>query len=215
MNDLAIELKADSGKCFYQQIYEYIRNEIRAGKLSKDERLPSTRSLAEYLQVARSTVESAYGQLLAEGYIQARPCRGYFVCGLDELFELAEAVPLREAERDRAKAYPGERKSKERAEVEFDFSPHAISMRDFPFSTWKRITRQILVDANSEMFALGQAQGDYELRSTISRYLHSARGVSCEPERIIVGAGKARADCHGEPDLQARISCVPVFCLRD
>lgn len=189
MNDLAIELKADSGKCFYQQIYEYIRNEIRAGKLSKDERLPSTRSLAEYLQVARSTVESAYGQLLAEGYIQARPCRGYFVCGLDELFELAEAVPLREAERDRAKAYPGERKSKERAEVEFDFSPHAISMRDFPFSTWKRITRQILVDANSEMFALGQAQGDYELRSTISRYLHSARGVSCEPERIIVGAG--------------------------
>lgn len=189
MNDLAIELKADSGKCFYQQIYEYIRNEIRAGKLSKDERLPSTRSLAEYLQVARSTVESAYGQLLAEGYIQARPCRGYFVCGLDELFELAEAVPLREAERDRAKAYPGERKSKERAEVEFDFSPHAISMKDFPFSTWKRITRQILVDANSEMFALGQAQGDYELRSTISRYLHSARGVSCEPERIIVGAG--------------------------
>ena len=189
MNDLAIELKADSGKCFYQQIYEYIRNEIRAGKLSKDERLPSTRSLAEYLQVARSTVESAYGQLLAEGYIQARPCQGYFVCGLDELFELAEAVPLREAERDRAKAYPGERKSKERAEVEFDFSPHAISMKDFPFSTWKRITRQILVDANSEMFALGQAQGDYELRSTISRYLHSARGVSCEPERIIVGAG--------------------------
>ena len=72
MNELAIELRADGGKCFYQQIYEYIRNEIRAGKLSKDERLPSTRSLAEYLQVARSTVESAYGQLLAEGYIQAR-----------------------------------------------------------------------------------------------------------------------------------------------
>lgn len=189
MNELAIELSADSGKCFYQQIYEYIRNEIRTGKLSKDERLPSTRSLAEYLQVARSTVESAYGQLLAEGYIQARPCRGYFVCGMDELFELAEAVPLREEERDRVKAYFRESESADGTEVEYDFSPHAICMKHFPFSTWKRITREILVDANSEMFALGQAQGDYELRSTICRYLHLARGVSCEPERIIVGAG--------------------------
>ncbi|MBO5487282.1 MAG: PLP-dependent aminotransferase family protein, partial [Eubacterium sp.] len=61
--------------------------------------------------------------------------------------------------------------------------------KNFPFSTWKRITREILVDANSEMFALGDARGDYELRATICRYLHSARGVNCEPEQIIIGAG--------------------------
>ena len=72
MNELAVELRTDSGKCFYRQIYEYIRNEIRAGKLLKDEKLPSTRFLAGYLQVARSTVETAYSQLLAEGYIQSR-----------------------------------------------------------------------------------------------------------------------------------------------
>ena len=65
MNELAIELKADAGVCLYLQIYEYIKKEIITGKLLRNEKLPSTRSLAEYLQVARSTVDTAYGQLMA------------------------------------------------------------------------------------------------------------------------------------------------------
>lgn len=189
MNELAVELRTDSGKCFYRQIYEYIRNEIRAGKLLKDEKLPSTRFLAGYLQVARSTVETAYSQLLAEGYIQSRPCRGYFVCGMEELLDLSDPLPCAPEEEcgKRRGADAGKEGGKE--EVEFDFSPHAISMKDFPFATWKRITREILVDANSEMFALGDPRGDLALRTTIGRYLHSARGVNCRPDQIIVGAG--------------------------
>lgn len=193
MNDLTIELKADGEKCFYQQIYEYIRKEIRTGKLLKDEKLPSTRSLAEYLQVARSTVESAYGQLLAEGYIQSKPCRGYFVCGMEEVLDLSEPFrlppPVSEKAEYERKGNSGDKEADGKAETEYDFSPHAISMKDFPFATWKRITREILVDANSEMFALGEPKGDPELRTTIGRYLHSARGVNCLPEQIIVGAG--------------------------
>ena len=80
MYDMTIRLRTDSDKCLYQQIYEHIRQEIREGKLLAGERLPSTRSLAEYLQVARSTVDYAYDQLLSEGYIEARPYKGYFVC---------------------------------------------------------------------------------------------------------------------------------------
>ena len=45
------------------------------------------------------------------------------------------------------------------------------------------------MDANSEMFALGDAQGDLQLRETIGRYLHTSRGVNCKPEQIIIGAG--------------------------
>lgn len=191
MSDLAIELKTDTGKCMYQQIYEYIRNEIRTGKLQRDEKLPSTRSLAEYLQVARSTVDSAYSQLLAEGYIQSKPCRGYFVCGMDELINLSQPASLSADSRAAEGDFFNEEKMNEdiESDMEYDFSPHAISMKNFPFSTWKRITREILVDANSEMFALGDARGDYELRATICRYLHSARGVNCEPGQIIIGAG--------------------------
>ena len=83
MYDMTIRLRTDSDKCLYQQIYEHIRQEIREGKLLAGERLPSTRSLAEYLQVARSTVDYAYDQLLSEGYIEARPYKGYFVCKLE------------------------------------------------------------------------------------------------------------------------------------
>ncbi|MDE6962746.1 MAG: GntR family transcriptional regulator, partial [Lachnospiraceae bacterium] len=70
MSDLTIELKDTGEKYLYQQIYEYIKEEIRKGKLFAGEKLPSTRSLAEYLQVARSTVDFAYGQLVAEGYLE-------------------------------------------------------------------------------------------------------------------------------------------------
>ncbi len=192
MNELAIELKADAKACLYQQIYEYIKKEIRVGKLLKDEKLPSTRSLAEYLQVARSTVEFAYGQLLAEGYIVARPCKGYFVAGIENLVDLSDAE--KEDKMSYNKAEAGRKKEAEKKiaaseKYRYDFSPHAISMKDFPFATWKRIQRESLVEGSSEIFALGDAQGDYELRQTISRYLHSARGVICKPEQIIVGAG--------------------------
>ena len=187
MNNLAIELKPDTGKCIYQQIYEYIRNEIRTGKLQRNEKLPSTRSLDEYLQIARNTVDSAYGQLLAEGYIMAKPCKGYFVCGIEDLFSFSgtepESLKKQEKVQEKNEMKPEEEKAK------YDFSPHAISMKNFPYSTWKRITKEILVDANSEMFALGDPKGDKELRITISRYLYSARGVNCRPEQIIVGAG--------------------------
>lgn len=186
MVELAIELKADAGDCLYRQIYEYIKNEIKEGKLQRNEKLPSTRSLAEYLQVARSTVDTAYAQLLAEGYIEARPYKGYYICDIDGLLDMylvGEKNSIKNSvdfqmDADEVQAY-----------YQYDFSPHAISMKDFPFATWKKITKDILVDANSEMFALGDAQGDLSLRETICRYLHSARGVNATPSQIIIGAG--------------------------
>lgn len=196
MNDLAIRLTDTEGKCLYQQIYEYIRNEIRQGKLLAGEKLPSTRSLAEYLQVARSTVDFAYGQLVAEGYLEAKPCKGYFVSHVEDLFHLPEdeRKPVyADADSFRADFLENTVEAsltiQQEKRVQYDFSPHAISLKDFPYATWKKITKSILVDANSEMFALGDAQGDLRLRETIGRYLHSSRGVNCHPEQIIIGAG--------------------------
>lgn len=187
MNELAIQLSADSNKCLYQQIYEHIKQEIIKGKLLAGERLPSARSLAENLQVARSTVDFAYGQLVAEGYVEARPQRGFFVSKVEELLH------MQDAEEDTRGKNMGKDRQEEQVDggktILYDFSPHAISMKDFPFATWKKITKDILVDANKEMFALGDARGDEELRVTISRYLHSSRGVNCSPEQVIVGAG--------------------------
>lgn len=225
MYDMTIQLNTDGDKCLYEQIYEYIRQEIREGKLLAGERLPSTRSLAEYLQVARSTVEYAYDQLLSEGYIEARPYRGYFVCPLDAILwmddekqtagkegtlrdsiaEEAESSLEEITEGSSEEITEGNAKGiakgaakeadKENTEYErskkyiYDFSPGGTDMSIFPFSVWKSITKNILNEGNSELFSHGEPQGDYSLRLTISRYLHSSRGVECEPEQIIVGAG--------------------------
>ena len=182
MYDMTIRLRTDSDKCLYQQIYEHIRQEIREGKLLAGERLPSTRSLAEYLQVARSTVDYAYDQLLSEGYIEAKPYKGYFVCRLEGIFTM-EQQEMTEPEVVRPDS------QEDGTQVQVDFSPYGIDMTGFPFGVWKRITKNILNDSNSELFAQGESQGDYDLRMTISRYLHSSRGVNCRPEQIIVGAG--------------------------
>lgn len=187
MNDMNMELRTGTGKCLYEQIYEHIRTEIREGKLLAGEKLPSTRSLAEYLQISRSTVDYAYEQLLSEGYIEARPYRGYFVCRIEELLSSGSVEKNREA---RVENFVITEKTADKAgEWEFDFSPNAIDMSAFPFSVWNRISRAILSEGKSELFAAGDPQGEWELRWTISRYLHASRGVNCTPEQIIVGAG--------------------------
>ena len=63
MNELTIDLKAHSKVPLYEQIYEHIKTEIRRGKLSYGEKLPSTRALSRHLEVSRSTIELAYEQL--------------------------------------------------------------------------------------------------------------------------------------------------------
>ena len=223
---MTIRLQTGGSACLYEQIYEHIKKEIREGKLLAGERLPSTRFLAEYLQVSRSTVDYAYSQLMAEGYIESRPYRGYFVCSMEELVGLeniersgtGSVAGCNDMERigggqfydirqlgDRKQPgdrYDGtdtdgewmeptvpEQTPADQSHIQWDFSPYDIDMSGFPFSVWKKITKNILTYANSDLFSRGQAQGDYELRATISRYLHSSRGVNCRPEQIIVGAG--------------------------
>jgi len=183
MLELTIQLQTDSEKCLYEQIYEYIQREIKEGKLLQGERLPSTRSLAENLQVARSTVEMAYEQLLSEGYIESRPYRGYFVCKIEELFQLdKEKSSERKHALKKAETVLGEG-------YLYDFSPTQIDMSQFPFSVWRRLHKKVLGDGNEQLYARGDAQGDYGFRETIVRYLHASRGVNCTPEQIIVGAG--------------------------
>lgn len=177
-----IQLHPESDKTLYEQIYEFIRDEIRAGRLLQNEKLPSARFLAEYLQVSRTTVDMAYEQLVSEGYLEARARKGYFVSTFEELYAIDE-MPRGEISEPEAHG------QSEQNAKRYDFSPNAIDMRYFPYATWKKITKNILVDANSKMFSLGEPQGDLKLRTTICRYLHGSRGVNCEPEQIIIGAG--------------------------
>ncbi len=191
MYEMTIQLRTDGGSCLYEQIYEHIKQEIRKGRLLAGERLPSVRFLAEYLQVSRCTVDYAYEQLLSEGYIEARPCKGHFVCPIEELFQIGDMETAgggRTASAGSAVSSQGA-DAGAKGENYIDFSPFDIDMSGFPFGVWKKITKNILTYANSDLFSKGEVQGDYDLRLTISRYLHSSRGVNCRPEQMIVGAG--------------------------
>ena len=63
----------------YEQLYRALKADILSGALPGGSRLPSGRALAEHLGLSRVTVETAYAQLLAEGYLTSRPRAGYFV----------------------------------------------------------------------------------------------------------------------------------------
>ena len=78
----------------YEQLYRHIRGEIEAGRMSAGERLPSKRALAAHLKISVVTVEGAYGQLLAEGYLRSEPKRGFFVQALPDRPAPAAAPPV-------------------------------------------------------------------------------------------------------------------------
>ena len=180
MKELPLNLHLDGNENLYSQIYSGIRDEIRNGSILPGEKLPSSRNLASHLQVSRTTVDAAYGQLVSEGYVDAREKKGYFVCALDGIYSIDEKT-CDSVYTDKDKAIP--------QEWLYDFSPMKTDMSEFPYSTWKKIMRGVMVDARSSMFMMGDAQGDPELRNTICRYLHGSRGVMCRPEQIFIGAG--------------------------
>ena len=177
MNELIINLNAKSNKPLYEQIYEYIKQDICEGNLACGERLPSTRALAKFLEVSRSTVELSYEQLLSEGYIESIPCKGFYVCELEGLYrQIAWKAP---------DWIPVKLEKKYR----FDFSPNGIDLQSFPYNIWRKLSKEILLDDRSELFKSGNVQGEEELRYVIQNYLHQARGVKCDIDQIVVGAG--------------------------
>lgn len=189
--EMNIRLTRESN--LYEQIYEYIRDEIRQGRLSQGEKLPSTRALAAFLHLSRTTVQLAYDQLLSEGYIESRRGSGCYVCGIENMTDLSGTDAMRHspaaAHVPGIAAEPAASRSSMPAANLLDFSPRTIDMSQFPYPTWRRIMRELMTGDRSDIFARGEAQGDLPIRETIAHYLHLSRGCNCTPEQILIGAG--------------------------
>ena len=178
MRELTIDLNPKADTPLYEQIYNYIKQDIQEQKILAGEKLPSSRALSRYLEVSRSTVDLAYEQLLSEGYVESVPCKGYYACRIEGLYHL-------QTERSTGNAVP----KTEGKKWKYDFTPNGIDLDSFPYGVWRKVTRNVLLDDRKELFQLGDPRGEREFRETISRYLHQARGVNCRPEQIILGAG--------------------------
>lgn len=178
MRELTINLDSKSKIPLYEQIYSYIKGDIQSGHIKAKEKLPSSRSLSSCLEVSRSTVDLAYEQLVSEGYLESIPCKGYYACQMEELYQIKPSVePEEETLKQEATFY------------DYDFTPNGIDLDSFPYGVWRKIARNILLDDNKELFQLGDPKGERALRETICSYLHQARGVNCRPDQIILGAG--------------------------
>ncbi len=175
---LTYVLKPQKGKPLYEQLYSFIRKDIESGLLKSGEQLPSKRKLAAHLKVSVITVEGAYAQLLAEGYIRGEARRGYFVQPL--LIEEQKGVGAKES------LIWGHQKQPS-PQYDYDFATNAVDTEDFPFSTWAKLMRQVLWE--DQLLEATEPKGLYELREAIVRHLYEFRGISAEPEQVVVGAG--------------------------
>ena len=169
---LTYELKKSPGVPLYEALYRAIRGDILSGALAAGEKLPSKRALAENLEVSKITVEAAYQQLLAEGYICSREKVGYFV----ERIHHSEAVPaLAVAEEPAA----------ESGLVDLTLNGSAL----FPFSTWSKLQRAVMLDYGEKLLLPLPNRGVPELRQAIAEHLAGFRGMRADPENILIGAG--------------------------
>ena len=163
----------------YEQLYRQIRRDIEAGVLSAGEKLPSKRALSAHLKVSVVTVEGAYGQLLAEGYLRSEAKRGFFVADVEPAAP-APAAPRR--------AEGGE-EPPQAAAPRYDFATNAVDAVHFPFATWAKLMRQVLTRENSGLLSAIHPQGVPALRAAIVDHLRSFRGIDARPDQVVVGAG--------------------------
>ena len=177
---LTYHLDPHSEQPLYEQLYRAVRADIMSGALAGGERLPSKRQLAANLRVSQITVETAYGQLLAEGYIASEPRRGYFVQA-----QLAVPSPI--------KAAPAAPSAQPAPSPDtgclYDFRTNLVDNGCFPFSTWARLSRSVLSEYSDRLLRATDPCGAAELREQIARYLRDFRGINISPDNILVGAG--------------------------
>lgn len=166
----------------YRQIYLRIKDAIAQGSLQAGSRLPSVRGLASDLGVARATVESAYGQLIAEGFLQSRGQAGTYVSPQLQNLPVrkllaAEAMPTVTAD----PLHPSG------ATQPFQLGLPALDA--FPRALWQRIVGRQLRTGPLAAMAHPSTQGLPELRAAIVNYLQLSRGIRCRPEQVFICAG--------------------------
>ena len=175
---LTYNLKEKDGP-LYKSLYENIRSDINRGILRCGDKLPSKRTLARNLGISIITVEKAYDQLIGEGYLYTLPQKGYYVANTVLMQPVFPSVPAPRIIN----------RTREKEKADFDFSSNMIESNCFPFSIWAKILRETISMKERELMTNPPCNGIYELRSAIAKHLSGFRGMSIDPDQIVVGAG--------------------------
>lgn len=165
-----LDFKKTKGKPLYIQLYDAIASEICNNRILNGAKLPTRRALADQLDIAQTTVDSAYKMLQDTGYILSIPRRGYIVSFKSSLY--TENIPWETTPKE-----------------EYVFSPNGIDTTHLARSSYAKILKDIAYNDGIDIFSYVEKGGELALRNAISKYLYSFRDVKCSPDRIIIGAG--------------------------
>jgi len=195
--ELTLSLDSQLKTPLHRQIYGQIRDRILDGGLARNQRLPSSRTLAQSLQVSRATVSLSYDQLISEGYLETRPGAGTFVAAqLPEAMLQVEAnapashppaPPLRLSQYGQriVQAKPWQTQPN----APFSFRYGHPSLNEFPLDLWKKLVNQEMAHSTVWMDYVTDPLGYGPLREAIAQYLSRARAVTCTPAQIIITHG--------------------------
>ena len=193
----------------YEYLYECLKKDILEGRIAAGEKLPSKREMALLHDISVKTVENAYGQLIAEGYLEAMEKRGYFAAkvshenyhihrGEKERNEKSACRSETQAEKNCGLESRGRESRKQEAgegssallPCFADFtSSNTTTCAKFPLSRWNRVMRETLSSQDVLLLQTAPFQGVEKLRREIAAYLSRNRGMEVDPECILVGAG--------------------------
>ncbi|WP_327435819.1 PLP-dependent aminotransferase family protein [Streptomyces sp. NBC_01201] len=151
-----------------------LREAVRTGRLTPGTRLPSSRTLASDLGIARNTVADAYAELVAEGWLTARQGSG-------------TRVAQRAAAPGPAARGAGPRPVRRRPA--HNLMPGSPDLSSFPRAEWLKASRRALAAAPDAAFGYDDPRGRVELRTVLADYLARARGVYADPEHIVICSG--------------------------
>jgi GntR family transcriptional regulator/MocR family aminotransferase len=168
--DLHLEITGTRVRAEFEKA---LREAVRSGRLHPGTRLPSSRVLAGDLGIARNTVADAYAQLVAEGWLEARPGSGTWV---------AERVTRR------GRARPVSRPAAQPT-VRYTLAPGSPDLSSFPRSVWLAAARRALSTAAAADLGYGDPRGQPLLRTELADYLARARGVHSDPDQVVVCTG--------------------------
>ncbi|MBQ9610128.1 MAG: PLP-dependent aminotransferase family protein [Lachnospiraceae bacterium] len=169
----------EKNKPLYEQLYSCIKEDIINGILESNEQLPSKRSFARHLGVSTITVENAYDQLISEGYMYAIEKKGYYVADISLIHKIKK-TKIKRDDIILPSAFLNYR---------YDLSGNQVNTNTFPFSIWAKLMRETISDESDKLMKKSFCSGVESLREAIALHLASFRGMSVDPNQIIIGAG--------------------------
>ena len=196
---ILVPLDPDAPEPLFRQLYRAVRDAIVAGRLARGMRLPSTRTLADDLGLARNTVVGAFEQLAAEGYVTSRVGRGTRVADIVPDALGRASTPRGSREPSRAATPRLARRVAELSRLAIPksmlveaapaFRPGVPALDEFPLGTWNRAAHARARRMRSESLNYASPGGVPQLRRAIARYVAAARGVRCEADQVLIVSG--------------------------